>query len=155
MDKRTLARFWKKVDKNAPGGCWVWVGYRNRKGYGGFFIAGPSRHCWLAHRVSWVIAHGMPWPTKNVLHRCDNPSCVNPSHLFLGSLADNNADMRSKGRVAHGIGHGHAKLTDKEVKELRRLYRSGMRQQALADSFGVSQATVSEAIRGKTWSHVI
>jgi hypothetical protein len=86
------ARFWPKVEKTA--GCWIWRGSRDRNGYGRISERNKPQ---LAHRVSWRIHHAAE-PTACVLHRCDNPPCVNPAHLFLGSRADNSKDMIAKGR---------------------------------------------------------
>lgn len=96
------ARFWRHVEKT--GGCWNWTAARNRKGYGTFTMPGKMRHVpTLAHRVSWFLTHGK-WPEPCALHRCDNPRCVRPDHLFEGTKADNNADMRAKGRASGNRG---------------------------------------------------
>ena len=90
-DKR---RFWAKVQKSDS--CWLWTAYRTSFGYGQF---GLGKRLVYAHRISWVLKHGDLDRGKCVLHHCDNASCVNPSHLFLGTLFDNNRDMRIKGRI--------------------------------------------------------
>lgn len=98
MKRDTLQeRFWRKVHKTD--GCWEWTGSRDRKGYGKIAKGGAPTIPLLAHRVSWAIHHGDPGDLC-VLHRCDNPPCVRPDHLFLGTIADNNRDMTQKGR--HG-----------------------------------------------------
>jgi hypothetical protein len=95
-----------------------------------------------------------------VCHKCDNPPCVNVSHLFLGTHAENNADMRDKGRGAlpppspRGERNAKAKMTAEKVREMRQLYRDGWKQVDLAERFGVFQGTVSQIIRRKTWTHV-
>lgn len=93
------AFFWKHVEKTE--GCWPWTAHRDRRGYGRMTAKGypqlPGRRIWLATHVSWLIHHGA-LPSGLVLHRCDNPSCVRPDHLFLGTHADNVADMIAKGR---------------------------------------------------------
>jgi len=104
---KDIERFWAKVPNRPLVGCWVWRGAR-LKGYGLFWLAGASRR---AHRVAWTICFGDPG-LKHVLHKCDTPWCVRPSHLFLGSQTVNNQDMSSKGRnvntkKTHCI-HGHA-----------------------------------------------
>src|SRR3990167_43424 len=108
--KNTEARYWSLVDKRGPNECWVWRGYRHKQGYGRFKWRGQNR---LAHRLSVQFTTGkeIPWQV-HALHRCDNPPCVNPEHIFLGNHRANMADMRRKGRHAHGERSGLAVLTE-------------------------------------------
>jgi hypothetical protein len=137
--------FWEWVDKS--GDCWTWSGYRDRDGYGKF----RSK---MAHRVSWEITHGSAPKGYLVLHRCDNPPCVRPSHLFLGTAKDNIVDCISKRRLQTGRYHRDAKLDDMAVTAIRADYAAGLStQQQLANRHGISQARISKIIRGVTWRH--
>ena len=146
-------RFMSFVDTS--GECWLWKGFRNPKGYGTFWLS-PRKQ--MAHRVAWTFAHG-PIPLgMRVLHHCDNPSCVRPTHLFLGTPLDNMRDMIAKGRARHPTRYGlrtHSKLTPDQVRDMRAAYAAGgMTQQALAEQFGVSRRLVGGIINGKRWRSV-
>src|SRR3989304_7863892 len=146
--------FWSKVDVRAPHECWQWLGsvqWQKNGRKGGYGHSGSR----LAHRRAWAIANG-PIPDKLcVLHRCDNPGCCNPDHLFLGSLLDNNRDMIAKGRFKHsrhiGTANGRSKLRDHDVLELRRLFSLGMRQYQLAKMFRITRTQVSTIRHRKQW----
>jgi hypothetical protein len=150
-------RFWGKVDKRGPipshvpsiGNCFLWTAYRNPLGYGTIMIDKSPQY---AHRVSWWLAHGT-FPDGCVLHKCDNPSCVRPCHLFIGTIADNIRDMTLKRRVAHSEKHGHAKLSNEEALVMIRRKRLGESTRFLAREYGISQMAVSRAGR-KTWLDV-
>lgn len=154
------SRFWAKVDKS--GSCWLWLAGKDQLGYGMFWIDGHTVH---AHRVAWMLRHGLVPNGVLVCHECDEPGCVNPSHLFLGTQADNMADREAKGRgrypdppVNRGESHGNAKLTVAKVRRAKRLYQSEERRYGdmarLAKEYGVSLSTVYNAVKGRTWSHV-
>ena len=155
------ARFNSKYEKHGPDECWEWVGTRNTHGYGMVSFNGKLQS---AHRVAWQISNGpIPKGKGNhgtcVLHKCDNPPCVNPAHLFLGTHADNMADMAMKGRRAtsglKGEDSGNAKLSTDNVFEIKRLYASGkIMQKHIAERFCVSQNTISRIINGKRWAHL-
>jgi len=117
-DQRTLDRFWSKVDTEpTETGCLEWQAHRNNQGYGRFRI---KNDLWYAHRVLWTSINGKIPQEKCVLHKCDNPSCVNIHHLFLGTKQDNIRDRCRKGRsyLPKGEKNGNAKLTEKQVRQI-------------------------------------
>lgn len=137
--------FWNKVNKTDS--CWIWKAGTNNKGYGVFCI---KRKTNLAHRISWKIHYDDPG-NSNVLHKCDNPLCVNPSHLFLGSQAENVKDCIEKNRFQHGEKNGRCKLTQKEVDEIRKLLNDGVKNVKLAKMFNISQTCISNIKQGISW----
>ena len=151
-------RFEAKVDRRPGygphGQCHLWTAYKNRQGYGRLRVAGVSVP---AHRLAWELTNG-PIPLGMcVLHKCDNPECVNAADcLFLGTQADNVADMEGKGRGRHpkGRAHGRAKLAEKDIPAIRTLIALGFSQRYIGSAYGVSQSTVSNIKRGKGWNHV-
>jgi hypothetical protein len=136
------ARFWSKVKKTR--GCWNWTAGLYSAGYGSIHLGRTNG----AHRVSWELHFGPIPPGLCVLHRCDNPLCVRPDHLFLGTQADNIADMAEKGR------HGHAKLDTEKVRAIRILAADGYTQTDLGLYFGVHRTVVGDIVHGETWKHV-
>lgn len=136
-------RFWAKVKKTKT--CWLWTAFKNKAGYGQF---GFDRGLVLSHRFSWAIHRGQVPAGLFVLHKCDNPPCVRPSHLFLGNNRDNMDDMLKKGRS----GRGRAKLTMSEALEVRRLAYSGLLSRVIATAYGVSQPNVSSIKNCKSWN---
>lgn len=161
VSKQDLKRFWKRVNKDGPNGCWNWVGYIDKGGYGRFTL---NSRLHLAQRAAWLILHGDIPVGLCVCHNCpggDNARCVNPDHLFLDTQAGNIEDKRKKGRCAHnglitlGSKNGQSKLCDFSVKLIRELYfRNGAQQTAIAKRFGVARTCVSAIISGRTWKHV-
>ena len=153
INDRMLSRFWSKVNKTD--GCWDWVAGKDKNGYGRFRIGGRGSSTTESHRVSWVISNGINVPSNIfACHSCDNPKCVRPSHLFLGTQKDNMLDMCSKhrSRKQNGELNSHAKLTSKQVKEIREMYVPGIiKQKDIAKIFGISKEYVSAIIRFKTW----
>jgi len=149
----TLAeRFWAKVDKKGPDECWEWQAAK-RDGYGviGGEYYGPILR---AHRVSWDLANGSIPDGLCVLHHCDNPGCVNPRHLFLGTKADNIHDMMSKGRAVYVRGEangGGGKLTESDVYEIRSFLHADYTQKSIAKIYMVSQTMISHINTGKEW----
>ena len=147
-------RFWKHVQKTD--GCWLWTGHLSTDGYGTIRNSGRGKTL-KAHRASWELAHG-PIPTGlHVLHQCDNPGCVRPDHLFLGTHADNMANMAAKGRsrVPVGILHYRAKLTDADVLTIRARYaEGGITKAYLASEYSVTPPTISAIIHRHSWKHI-
>lgn len=148
-------RFWSKVDKT-PSGCWVWLSTKNAQGYGRFSIqVGPYKQRWYsAHRLIWEWVHGEE-PELCVLHRCDNPSCVNPRHLFLGTHKENAADRDRKGRRRSPKGslNGMAKVTEADVLDIRRRYVPAAAAE-LAAQHGLGVAHLRRIATGASWGHV-
>lgn len=153
----TLAgRFWVKVDKRGPDDCWNWKGSK-RGGWGDYGGIRADRHGpqLKAHRVSWELHNGPIPDALWVLHRCDNPKCVNPDHLFLGDHDANMADRKAKGR-AGGVMNGRAKLSDDDVRNIRTAYAAGgVTQCDLARRYGMTQGPVGQIIRRERWPHVV
>lgn len=107
-----------------------------------------------AHRLAWEFARGPIPEGQWVLHRCDNPPCCNPSHLFLGTQTENDADRTTKGRSSRGGRHPYAKLNEDAVRIVRRRFAAGEHARDLATEFSVSSTTLWQAATGKTWRHV-
>lgn len=181
------ARFWSRVRK-LESGCWEWTGCRYGAGYGvigrGGFRGGQTP----AHRVSWMIHRGDIPDGLLVCHTCDNPPCVNPDHLFLGTHTDNAHDAKRKGRLSNGERHaklvsagysdknrsfhrewmaarnrlaprrgtdnGRSKLSEDDIRSIRRQYAEGARQVDLAAQFRVAQTLISRIVLRKQWAHV-
>lgn len=148
---RFYSRF--KVTKT---GCWQWTGGKFSDGYGQLRVNNkPTK----AHRLSWILHNGQIPPGMLVCHTCDNRSCVNPDHLFIGTPKDNMDDMRSKGRHRYeggpqGETHPYAKLTEKQVLTIRRKAANGKKSSALSIEFGVSIVQINCIIRRKYWKHI-
>jgi hypothetical protein len=156
--KHWSERFWEKVDKHGPlpshrpelGNCWVWIASVSR-GYGQFWLDGEQ---WKSHRVSWMLEHGSIDDT-HLMHRCDNPLCVRPSHLQKGTLLENNADRDAKWRQAHSERSGTSKGTPQEILSITDLYFDHKwTQEELAEAFDRTQASVSQILRGVAWKHL-
>lgn len=143
-------RFEAKVDRS--GDCHLWTAGVDTDGYGVFAIAHHNEM--KAHRYAWEKVNGKIPEKQMILHRCDRTGCVNPDHLFVGTGADNMADMVKKSRQSKGENQHKAKLTEKDVIEIRLLVRLGHSQVSVAKTYGVTAANVNEIILRKTWKHI-
>uniref|UniRef100_A0A6H1ZB63 Putative homing endonuclease n=1 Tax=viral metagenome TaxID=1070528 RepID=A0A6H1ZB63_9ZZZZ len=151
-------RFWSKVNKDTPSGCWEWTANKNNKGYGRFTVdsyAGKQ----LAHRLAYKDAFG-PIPKDGlILHSCDNPACVNPAHLRIGTHKANVADMDERGRRnpphLKGETNPSSKLTDIQVIEIRRAYIAGEKRESIGPRYGLSPLSVSDITSGRAWKHLL
>jgi hypothetical protein len=151
-------RFWSYVAKDeTPDGCWEWTGSRHGSGYGtlpfGSRMDG-SRSMVLAHRASWLVNVGAIADGLFVCHRCDNPPCVRPDHLFLGTPQQNTNDMRAKGRSALGERHPAAVLTEADVRSIRVRAAAGVSRNMLAAEYGILPASIGQIVTRKRWKHV-
>lgn len=146
-----VSRFMAFVEKTD--GCWLWHGSRRPKGYGIFWFRGERTG---AHRASHALFVGPVVDGLDVCHRCDNPRCVRPDHLFLGTRSENLRDAVEKGRMRHpdtrGQRNGNSRLTLTVVTTIRERRANGERLAPLAEEFGVSQSTISNIARGLTWA---
>lgn len=166
LTEKDKARFWSKVDKRGPDECWEWRGTK-LKGYGR--LRSRVGQMW-AHRVAWVIANGEIPNGLCVCHACDHRPCTNPAHLWLGTQRENRDDCTRKDRNARGKEHGThtrpekvcrgahngaAKLTENDVREIRRLHaQGGIFQKSLAAQFGITRTNVGRIVLGKIWRHI-
>lgn len=140
-------RFWSKVNKTET--CWLWTAGAPM-GYGAFALGQKKVK---AHRFSWELAYGRPDPALDVCHRCDNPLCVRPDHLFLGTARDNIRDMFEKKRKNHRGTHNPAcKLTERQARMIKFLAGKGYTHTCLAQGYGVSPVLVKKIRQGKVWS---
>lgn len=158
VDPKSIERFWSKVEKTET--CWNWTA-ACRKGYGAFKY---NNKVYDTHRFSYMLANGDIPAGTAICHQCDNPLCVNPDHLFPGSIADNNRDMHSKGRHKGGTHWdpnrqvrtlspegNNVKLNENTAELIRMMHNIGYSVQDLAEQFDVARRTVQDVISGKTW----
>jgi len=149
----TAERFWAKVDKRGPDECWPWTASVTKWGYGRFRVHG--RRGDKAHRFSWELHNGPVPPGLFVCHRCDNPPCVNPDHLFLGTPKDNTGDMVAKGRLRPGRMPGeanpNAKLTREIARAIRAAHVAGVSLGRIAKRFEIGESTAWRVISNQAW----
>lgn len=156
-----IERFWSHVDK--AGDCWLWTAGKNGVGYGVFGIGGRKGRRWIASRFAYTITNGPIASGLNVCHQCDNPSCVNPAHLFLGTQGDNIRDMAKKGRhwvqknpgANDGERNPRATLTDAQVLAIRAEWsHGGVTQADLMRRYGVSKHVIWGVVHRRRWQHL-
>ena len=143
---KTEKRFWSKVDKGSE--CWVWTGALTNTKYGRMHLKGKSH---LAHRISYEMEYGAIPNRVHVCHTCDTPACVRPSHLFIGSQKENMADCKAKGRVNKGSSRPLAKLTELQIKDIRKDTRV---QKEISKDYNIAQSQISRIKCRQAWKHV-
>ncbi len=149
MNKKTLEeRFWSKVDRRTKIECWVWRGAKNLAGYGNIKVEGKYTN---AHRISYKIHFGEIKKGLVICHKCDNPTCVNPNHLFSGTPQENDDDKVRKNRSLKGIKHPLAKLNEQNVLEIR---KSVGTHQSIADKYNVSRRLIGMVKQKTIWTHL-
>jgi hypothetical protein len=163
--KPTEERFWSHVEKKELDECWEWQARKNMWGYGVFHIGLQTK---LAHRVRWEIDYGEIPTGMCILHKCDNPACVNPSHLWIGTHKDNSDDKMAKGRESHkstpkkpeskvymrGSRQGSSKLKEENVIAIRIFYQLGSTLSELAKMYNISKSVICNIVHRKSWTHV-
>ena len=150
----TVADFWSHVLKRGADECWPWTFTMFSDGYGKFLLKGKV---WRAPRLAYALTHPAFNPSLCALHRCDNPACCNPAHLFAGTKGANNSDRKAKRRSnpLRGERHQNSKLKTHDVLAIRSLYlTSHFSQDRLGRMFGVSQTVIGEVVRHETWRHI-
>lgn len=154
LNEKVIERFWKYVDKKSDVECWEWLAGKITRGYGNIRA---KNKMYLAHRVSWVLHNGEIAEGLCVCHKCDNPGCVNPAHLFLGTHKKNMRDMVAKCRSGKKSGecNGKHKLNEKEVIEIRAKYMPyKYTLTMLAKEYGVHTSAIYGIVKYITWKHV-
>lgn len=151
-------RLMSHVVKNDVSGCWEWQGSK-RHGYGRMIVGSRkngTRKKMSTHRVSYELAYGRIPDGMEVCHKCDNPCCVNPDHLFAGTHQENIDDRERKGRnkPQKGEKNGRAKLTETAVRDIKAKRKNGATFQKIADEYGVHKRTIMNAVSGKNWSGI-
>lgn len=146
MDKyspTTVARFWSKVDVRKKNECWEWLGSRRHNGYGGLKVNGRVER---SNRIAWELFHQESLGDRQALHKCDNPACCNPNHIYAGTESDNMYDTHHRGRMISD------KLSLEQADEIRALKAGGASARALAADFNVSEPTIHKICCGRMWN---
>ena len=152
MNDQDRERFLAKINYGGNprlAGCWLWTACKNGRGYGTFGLNGRMQK---AHRVSYELFNGEIPEGLIVRHTCNNPICVNPAHLIVGTYQDNSNDTKRAGRQSKGEAHGQSKLTDLAVREIRELYAAGgLTQRKIGEMYGVAGSVINRIINYKLW----
>jgi hypothetical protein len=161
---KTLSeRLWSRVEIKGPDDCWEWTGYRGAMGHGQIQAEFPDRRITGSHRAAWMLTNGPIPDGLHVLHKCDNPPCCNPSHLFLGTQADNNRDCFKKKRSVHFVARNswprgdsswRSKITDAQALEILALVKAGNPRETLAPKYGITASAITKIINGKSRKHL-
>ena len=149
ITERDKKRFWDRVDTS--GKCWNWKAGKNSLGYGKISI---DAKVFYVHRLAYSLVHGNIPDGMGVCHHCDNPGCVNPKHLFLGTQSDNLLDASAKNRLPQGENKWGSKLAENDIHEIRRLYSLGIKQPLLAKMWKICQPQVSKIVQRIQWRHI-
>lgn len=163
-DLKIYNKLTEKINK-IDNGCWEFNHSLNNKGYGRIsckFESDPKIKNYYAHRAMWISIYGPEFEKPFVCHRCDNPKCINPKHLFLGNNSDNMLDCNKKGRANRelavlkyrGENHPRATITEKIAIEIKELFKNGMRFCDISKKYGIHKNTVLRLCRNQTWKHI-
>jgi hypothetical protein len=165
LEEKDLARFWAKIQVAGDDECWLWTGAKHRKGYGRFKVRGKLL---LPHRIAYSLSNQDELIDLFICHRCDNPPCCNPNHLFLGTRSDNMKDCHRKGRLTMPLYRGggkkgpknqkgersnSSKLKNEDVFKIRELSAQGQNSVVLSEIFGVTPRN-RLIVQRKTWKHI-
>lgn len=153
-----ISRFWSKVGKKDIEECWEWIGGLDKDGYGRFKVRSGIRTL-KSHRLAYYLSNNKKQNSLLVCHKCDNPKCCNPNHLFIGTQKDNRIDCVKKGRMVQNCKHGEesdkSKLTADQVKDIIEEYYSGNASQiVLSKKYGVTATNIGAIVTNKIWKHL-